>query len=231
MSLKTCRVSSSSRSVLWNRSIFPVVVGERGWVRICSMPFSRQIRSKSTSTGGCANRPVNTLPLSVSTWSGTPYCRSARLNPSHTLLVRSRCIKRAAIQNLEWSSSPVRAVAHPLPALLLVASQPRMQRLPAHGPVPGHLRHRAPAAEDRHDRLVPLLSHAQLLHARECQASAETAGRHQPKLCKASAEHVLSCVSRIRTWGISGRRVSNSRPQRWQRCALPTELLPRCDTH
>jgi hypothetical protein len=24
----------------------------------------------------------------------------------------------------------------------------------------------------------------------------------------------------------SGRRVSNSRPQRWQRCALPTELLP-----
>ena len=25
----------------------------------------------------------------------------------------------------------------------------------------------------------------------------------------------------------SGRRVSNSRPQPWQGCALPTELLPR----
>src|SRR5437016_11110103 len=73
MSLNTCRVSSSSRSVLWNRSCFPVVVGERGWVSRCSMPFSRQIRSNSTSTGGCAKRPVNTLPLSVSTWSGTPY--------------------------------------------------------------------------------------------------------------------------------------------------------------
>src|SRR5438309_9376768 len=74
-----------------------------------------------------------------------------------------------------------------------------MQRLPAHVPLPRHLRHRPPAAEDRHDRLVSLLSHAQLLHARECQASAETAVRHQPKLCKASAEHVKSCISRIRT--------------------------------
>src|SRR5438874_13650080 len=60
---------------------------------------------------GCAKRPVNTLPLSVSTWSGTPYFRNATLKPSHTLLVRSRCIKRAAMQNLEWSSSPVRALA------------------------------------------------------------------------------------------------------------------------
>ena len=32
-----------------------------------------------------------------------------------------------------------------------------------------------------------------------CKASAETAVRHQPKLRKASAEHVLSCFSRIRT--------------------------------
>jgi hypothetical protein len=42
---------------------------------------------------------------------------------------------------------------------------------------------------------VPLFSHAQLLHARECQASAETPVRHQPKLCKESAEHDLSCLS------------------------------------
>src|SRR5947208_8521397 len=47
--------------------------------------------------------------------------------------------------------------------------------------------------------LVSDCSHAQLLEARECQASAETAVRHQPKRCKASAEHVLSCFSRIRT--------------------------------
>src|SRR5216684_2941558 len=53
--------------------------------------------------------------------------------------------------------------------------------------------------EDRHDRLVPLLSHAQLLHAQECRASAETPVRRQPKLCKASAEGVLSPINRIRT--------------------------------
>jgi len=38
-----------------------------------------------------------------------------------------------------------------------------------------------------------------ILHARECQASAETAVRHQPKLCKASAEDDLSPISRTRT--------------------------------
>src|SRR6267378_1263165 len=84
-----------------------------------------------------------------------------------------------------------------------------------------------PTTQDRHDRLVPLLSHAQLLHARECQASADTAVRHQPKLCKASAEHVLSCISRNRTGNESGRRDSNSRPPTWKAGALPTELLPR----
>src|SRR5216683_2241122 len=64
-----------------------------------------------------------------------------------------------------------------------------MHRLPAHVPVPRHLRHRPPAAEDRHDRLVPLLCHAQLLHARKCQASAETPVKHQPKaFCRLSTE-------------------------------------------
>src|SRR5471030_723271 len=33
------------------------------------------------------------------------------------------------------------------------------------------------------------------------------------------------CAS-LKSW--SGRRVSNSRPQPWQGCALPTELLPHC---
>jgi hypothetical protein len=49
-----------------------VVVGERTLVSRWVMPFSRQIRSKSTSTGGRWNRPVKTLPLSVNTSSGTP---------------------------------------------------------------------------------------------------------------------------------------------------------------
>ena len=31
----------------------------------------------------------------------------------------------------------------------------------------------------------------------------------------------------LKAW--SGRRVSNSRPQPWQGCALPTELLPHCE--
>ena len=67
--------SSSSRCRVWcSRSIFPVVVGE--WILVSRwvMPFSRQILSNSTSTGtpGLWNRPVNTLPLSVSTSSGIP---------------------------------------------------------------------------------------------------------------------------------------------------------------
>ena len=41
------------------------------------MPFSRQIRSNSTSTGGWLNRPVNTFPLSVRICPGTPWVRSA----------------------------------------------------------------------------------------------------------------------------------------------------------
>jgi hypothetical protein len=65
-------VRNSVRSARWNRSTFPVVVGERGWVSRWVMPFSRQIRSNSTSTGGWLNRPVNTLPLSVRICSGTP---------------------------------------------------------------------------------------------------------------------------------------------------------------
>ena len=76
-----------------------------------STPFSRQMRSNSTSTGGWAKRPVKTLPLSVRTCAGTPYMRSAELNPSHTAWVRSCAMSRAETQNLEWSSTPVRALA------------------------------------------------------------------------------------------------------------------------
>jgi hypothetical protein len=67
--------SSSSRCSVWcRRSILPVMVGERILVSRRVMPFSRQILSNSTSTGtpGLWNRPVNTLPLSVSTSPDTP---------------------------------------------------------------------------------------------------------------------------------------------------------------
>ena len=51
--------SSSARSVLWNRSIFPVVV-DSGLGEPLGMPFSRQTRSNSTSTGcgRCAGREL-----------------------------------------------------------------------------------------------------------------------------------------------------------------------------
>ena len=42
---------------------------------------------------------------------------------------------------------------------------------------------------------------------------------------KIRPEYRSKQLGKGRTW--SGRRVSNSRPQPWQGCALPTELLPR----
>ena len=65
-------MSNSARRVRWNLSIFPVVVGDRGKVSRCSMPYSRQIASNNTSTGGVKNRAVKTRALSVSSCSGGP---------------------------------------------------------------------------------------------------------------------------------------------------------------
>ena len=50
----------------------------------CLMPFSRQIRSNSTSAGrGLVYRPVNCLPLSVSTSSGIPnWSQGGRERPA-----------------------------------------------------------------------------------------------------------------------------------------------------
>jgi hypothetical protein len=42
---------NSRRRLWWNRSILPVVVGDRGAVWRWEMPFSLQIRSNNTSTG------------------------------------------------------------------------------------------------------------------------------------------------------------------------------------
>ena len=73
-----CPFRNSRRSVLCHRSTFPVVVGDRGAVRRWLMPFSRQIRSKSTSPVPGPKRPVNTLPLSDRISLGTPWGRIAR---------------------------------------------------------------------------------------------------------------------------------------------------------
>ena len=55
-----------------------------GAVRMCLIPFSRQILSNSTSPVPGPNRPVKTLPLSVNTSCGTPKARIALVNASHT---------------------------------------------------------------------------------------------------------------------------------------------------
>ena len=94
---------------------------------------------------------------------------------------------------------PVGAVREPLQPMPLVLRQPRVQGLPTHTPLGCHLLHRSPVSDDRQNRPVPLLSHAQLPHARECQESPEVGVKHQPKNRQASAEGVLSPISRNST--------------------------------
>jgi hypothetical protein len=103
--------SSSARTVLWNRSILPVVVGERTPVNRWVMPRSRHSRSNNTTPGGRPNRPVNTLPLSLSSSSGSPWRSRACRNTRHTACAVARCTTPAATQNLEWSSRPVTSLA------------------------------------------------------------------------------------------------------------------------
>jgi len=100
-----------------------VAVGEKS-----ALPFSRQIRSNRTSTGGWAKRPFKTLPLSVRTWAGTPYVRMAELNPSQIACVRSLGIRQAETQNLEWSSMPVSALAALVPLLSHAHLPPARER-------------------------------------------------------------------------------------------------------
>jgi hypothetical protein len=78
------------------------------------MPFSRQIRSKSTSAGrGWLNRPVNCLPLSVSTSSGIPNLCNAWANARQTARPVARRTTVAMTQNRESSSTPVTTLASP----------------------------------------------------------------------------------------------------------------------
>jgi len=101
---------------------------------------------------------------------------------------------------------PMRKIRQALQSVRFVARQPRVHRLPADTPVARYLGNRPPFRNHRHDRLVPLLSHAHLPHARECQASAGTPVRHQPKPRQPSGGTLLSCFSRISTqeWLRSG---------------------------
>jgi hypothetical protein len=90
---------NSVRSVLCQRSIFPVAVGVRGLVSRVMMPFSRQIRSNSTSEGrGRVNLPVNCLPLSESTSAGTPNRARAPANAVQTARLVARVTSRAITQ-------------------------------------------------------------------------------------------------------------------------------------
>ena len=267
------------------------------------MPFSRQIRSKSTSTGGWLNRPVNTLPLSVRT-ARAPVGAQRRRQPVTDRPGPLGRISRALTQNREWSSMPVNALAwlpsasrnppttsichssigaaalppfEPLlrrcrrtgsitPARTNTGRPPTPTALPAdtaaaarartgsaaapntvltpqlehHAPRPRqHLMRTRPrpmrpvtqtlqavglvsasqacsvcrdtptfsatclpsepVGDHRQHRLIALLSHRKLPHARECQGSAEIGVKHQPKHCQASPEDDLSSISRSNT--------------------------------
>jgi hypothetical protein len=56
--------------------------------------------------------------------------------------------------------------------------------------------------------------------------SARRSGETRPKTARTQKREALTDLPFLPIW--SGRRVSNSRPQPWQGCALPTELLPHC---
>ncbi len=82
---------------------------------------------------------------------------------------------------------PVRPIIQAFQSVAFVARQPTAHRPPGDAPISGHLAHRSTVANYRQDRLVPLLSHAHLPHARERDKSAEVAHisrrcvTHQPK--------------------------------------------------
>src|SRR5487761_168780 len=94
---------------------------------------------------------------------------------------------------------PVRPIIQAFESVALIAHQPPVHRSPRHAPVCGHLAHRPTVANYCQDRLVPLLSHAHLPHARERDKSAEVGVTHQPKVCNPSAEGLLRPISRTCT--------------------------------
>src|SRR6202158_1926787 len=106
----------------------------------------------------------------------------------------------------------MRAIGQTFESFLLVSRQPAVHRLPADAPILCHLGHRATVSDYCQDRLVPLLSHAHLPHARERDKSAEVGVTHQPKVCDPSAEGLFGPVSRTCTTYWCSRRESNPEP-------------------
>src|ERR1700737_2549546 len=99
-----------------------------------------------------------------------------------------------------------------------------MQSLAVDAPLAGHLGDRTTITNHSQDRLVPLLSHAHLLHGRQCYQSAELGVTNQPKARGASAEDLLGCFSRTSTDSWWAAVDSNHLPPRYQHGALPVEL-------
>src|ERR1700694_1091733 len=97
------------------------------------------------------------------------------------------------------SGWPVRPIIQAFESVAFIAHQPPVHRSPRHAPVCGHLAHCPTVANYCQDRLIPLLSHAHLPHARERDKSAEVGVTHQPKVCSPSAEGLLRPISRTCT--------------------------------
>src|ERR1700724_776283 len=95
------------------------------------------------------------------------------------------------------------AVGQALQALGLVASQPALDRPPAHPPLAGHFHHRPALPDHVQHRLIPLLSHAHVPHAGQhgprCDTSTEVAATHQPKVWDTSGEGPMRHITRTRT--------------------------------
>src|SRR5712692_4381379 len=108
---------------------------------------------------------------------------------------------------VSWS---VRPIIQAFQSVAFVARQPTVHRPPGDAPILGHLAHSPTFANYRQDRLVPLLSHAHLPHARERDKSAEVAVTHQPKVCDASGEGHLGPITRTCTENWLRDRDSNS---------------------
>ena len=124
--------------------------------RMCLMPFSRQIRSNSTSPVPGPNRPVNTLPLSVKISCGHPVARASPSPTHHTPAApspaRTTC---AETTNREWSSTPDTIVAFHPSDQPHPADDVHLPQLHRPGPLPplviGRLAPPTPPARSAHD--------------------------------------------------------------------------------
>jgi hypothetical protein len=129
-------------------------------------------------------------------------------------------------RHLVWAGDRlVRPIAKPFQASCLISRQPAMHRAPVHSPLESHVGDAPTLADDRQHCRVPLLSHAHVPHARDCDQSAEAVGTSQPKVCDTSAEALQRRVNRTFTVSPSRRGDSNSRPAVYETAALPLSYV------